>query len=104
MKDTIVGIDVLLAALIGPIPNYVDAVVRKAQDGKLNLIIEDHALYCALYSVREGDRVSLRRLAELLKYAQIKMSAPEFLGPRERESWTPSEKAIENWRQCALAG
>jgi hypothetical protein len=102
MSEVMLAIDSVLEAIIGPSPGSIDEIIRKAREGEIQLILEDFALYCALASVREGDKVNIRRLADLIKYAQIQLDSPEFLGSLDRESWTPSNEAIENWRRWAL--
>jgi hypothetical protein len=96
------AIDAVLAALIGSTPNSMDVLIRKAAKGEITLIVEQLALYCALSSVREEDSLNIKRFADLLKYARIQQDVPEDLGSMDRESWTPSDAEIENWRRCAL--
>ena len=101
MKEIMLAVDVLLAALIGPSPNFVDALINQARNGDANFLVGHHALFCALYSVKESDFINVRRLAELVKYSQIQPEEPEYLGSQERERWIPSEAEMTNWRGIA---
>ncbi len=102
MEGVTLAVDVVLAAIIGAKNNYVDAVIERARSGELHFILEDKTLFFALFSVKESDSVDLKRLAELLRYSQIQTAEPQYLGPRERKSWSPPETEIQNWREVAL--
>ncbi|SRR5258708_23644009 len=102
MKEVILAVDVILQALIGRTASKVETLILEAGRGEVQIQIMDSALYCALYSVRSGDTVNIRRLAELLQYAQLISDSPEYLGPEDREMWIPSKAEIENWRKVAL--
>lgn len=104
MEEIMLAVDVILEGIIGRTTGKVDALIFEARNGDVQLQILDFALYCALYSVRTEDTVNVRKLAELLQYAQLIPDSPEYLGPQERESWTPSQTEIDNWRKVALGG
>lgn len=102
MEEIMLAIDAILKVIIGPTPAFVDELIERARKGEVKFLISEFALYCALYSVQEGDQVNARHLAEVLKYAQILPDAPAYLGPEERESWKPSQEEINHWREVAL--
>jgi hypothetical protein len=102
MQEIILAVDVILQAIIGRNTSKIDDLILEARNGDAQLQILDSALYCALYSVKGEDKVNVRRLAELLQYAQLISDSPEYLGPEERESWIPSQEEIDNWRKVAL--
>ena len=102
MQEVMLAIDVILEALIARKARKVDSLILEARNGNVQLQILDSALYCALYSVRNEDEVNVRRLADLLQYAQLIPDAPEYLGPQDRVSWTPSQDEVDNWRKVAL--
>jgi len=100
MKDVLIATDAILAIIIGKESKVDEEIIKKARKGEYRILIEHCSLYWALYSVREGDNINLKRLAELLKYAQI--LSEELVDPRARESWTPSQEEVEHWRKVAL--
>lgn len=102
MEEITLAIDIILEAIIRPTPGIVDRLIERARKGEARLIILRFALYCALHSVQEEDKVNAKRLAELLKYAEIQPDTLELLEPQDRESWTPSQEEINNWRKCAI--
>jgi hypothetical protein len=100
MKKTMIAIDLLLAAIIGPIPNVTEQMIQEAREGKIKYVVLDHALYCALYSVRDGDKINAKRLADLLQYAELQNS--RLLGIKKYKTLPPSEEEIEHWRKVVL--
>ena len=103
MEEVMLATDVVLSAIISPTTQVVDKLIEQAKRGEIALLMPHFVLYCALYSVEDSDVVNSHQLAELLKYVQIVADAPEFLGPQERGSWTPSVEEVANWRRCALS-
>lgn len=102
MEEILLATDVVLQAIIGPTGGSVEGLIAQAQNGEVHLTVLHSVLYCAVYSVRETDRINTHRLAELLKYSQIMSDEPEYLGPQERGSWKPASEEVENWRKLAL--
>lgn len=102
MQKLMLATDVILEALIGPSPIKVDRLISQARNGEVQFEILDLALCGAFYSVDEDDVINVRRLAQLLQYAQLIPDCPEYLGPGEREGWVPTAKEVANWRKCAL--
>jgi hypothetical protein len=102
MEEIMLATDVVLQAIIGPDPASVDGLIAEAQNREIQLTVLHSVLYCAVYSVRETDRINPHRLSELLKYSQIASDEPEYLGRHERGSWVPTSEEVEKWRKLAL--
>lgn len=101
MEPVLLAVDTILKAIIGA-PGSLEDLLVEARAGKVYFVISDFALFCALSSVENDDQVDLPRLAELIKYSQAEAEDPAYLGPRGRESWTPTTEEIQNWRASAL--
>jgi hypothetical protein len=102
MKKVLLATDAILRIVIGDKEGYLDELLKQASEGDVEIIIPQLALYCAFASVNEQDRVNPQRIAKLFKYAQLLPDTPEYLGPQDREMWTPTEEEIDNWRKNAL--
>lgn len=93
------AIDVVVALLIGPPGCPQEIVITKAEAGEWTPVVLDLALFCAMSSIREGDRVDHARFARLLRHATFTSS----LGRSDGEPFAaPSAEEIENWRSVAL--
>lgn len=103
MEEVLLGIDVVLEAIIGNANGLSNKLIEQARKGQIQINILHSALYCAFYSVDSDDTADFRQIAELLKYAQIIPDAETYLGPQDRELWTPSKEEVDNWRKCAFA-
>ena len=98
-SPVMLAIDVVLAALIGPPHSVADVIIARAEAGEWQPVVLDLALFCAMASVREGDRVDHARFARLLRYAQL---APSLGRSEDGTFEPPSEAEIEHWRAVAL--
>ncbi len=101
MDPVTLSVDVLLQSIIGA-SDYAEQLIAEARTGKVYFVVQEFALYCALYSVREDDSKTMRYLAELLKYSQIEQDMPAYIGVEARSSWAPTSDEIEHWRAVAL--
>lgn len=99
VEPIVLGIDLVLGALIGPPGCAAESVIARAETGEWKPVVIDLALYCALASVRDGDRVDHARFAQLLRHASIVAS-------RSREPGAsfapPAPSEIEHWRAVVL--
>ena len=98
-SPVMLAIDVVLAALIGPPESVADLIIARAEAGEWQPIVLDLALFCAMASVRPGDRVDHARFARLLRYAQL---APSLGREADGVFAPPSEVEIDHWRAVAL--
>jgi hypothetical protein len=98
-SPVMLAIDVVLGALIGPPDSAADMIIARAEAGEWQPVVLDLALYCAMASVREGDRVDTVRFAKLLRYAQL---APSLGRGEDGVLSPPSDAEIEHWRTVAL--
>jgi len=98
-QPVMLAIDVVLGALIGPPGGAADSVIARAEAGEWTPVLLDLALFCAMTSVRPGDRVDHARFARLLRVAQLAAS-----GGRTADGTfaAPSAEEIEHWRAVAL--
>jgi hypothetical protein len=98
-SPVMLGIDIVVGALIGPPGCAAETVLARAESGEWTPVILDLALFCAMSSVRPGDRVDHARFARLLRHAALSASS-------SREPGTafdpPSPEEIEHWRDVAL--
>jgi hypothetical protein len=89
------AIDVVLGALIGPPGTAAEMVIARAEAGEWQPVMLDLALFCAMASVRPGDRIDHARFARLLRHAQLAASA----GREPSGSFAlPTAEEIEHWR------
>jgi hypothetical protein len=102
MIEAMMATDAVLAAIIAPEGDATERLIERARRAEIVILIPQMVLYWAFHSVAEGDQIFIRRVAELLQYAQIVPDTPEYLGPRSRESWVPSSDEVDNWHRCAL--
>jgi hypothetical protein len=98
-SPVMLAIDVVLAALIGPPDSVADLIIARAEAGEWQPVVLDLALFCAMSSVRAGDRVDHARFARLLRYAQL---APSLGREADGVFARPNEAEIEHWRAVAL--
>ena len=98
-SPVMLAIDVVLAALIGPPESVADLIIARAEAGEWQPVVLDLALFCAMSSVRAGDRVDYERFARLLRYAQL---APSLGREADGTFAPPSDAEIEHWRAVAL--
>lgn len=96
---TVLGIDMVLMALIGPPGAPVERFIDMAAKGEMTPVILDLALHSAMSSIQPGDKVDHARFARLLQCAELRasMSRPEG-GAFE----PPAPEAIAHWRDVAL--
>jgi hypothetical protein len=94
-SPVMLAIDVVLGALIGPPGTAAEMVIARAEAGEWQPVLLDLALFCAMASVRPGDRIDHARFATLLRHAQLAASA----GREPNGSFAPpSAEEIEHWR------
>ena len=108
-ESTYLAIDLVLQALIGPDGAAIEGLIAQATTGRVRLVISDRAIYCAVASLRDTDKVNFSRFAALLQYATIQSSRtpPDAIvvskGPPRPEVFSsPSPEEIEHWRKIAL--
>jgi hypothetical protein len=101
MEEILLATDVVLEVIIGSSTDRANRLIDRARKGEIQINILQSALYWAFYSVKKDDKINFRQVAELFKYAQIVLEAPIYLGPQDREGWTPSQQEVDNWRKCA---
>lgn len=98
-RSTVLAVDAVLQALIGPPESGVQKVIDAAASGEVTIVIKDSALCAALSSVKEGDELDVKRFGKLLRYASIEITQLPTLPFRR-----PSDEEIGNWRHYALQG
>jgi hypothetical protein len=98
-SPVMLAIDVVLGALIGPPGTAAEMVIARAEAGEWQPVLLDLALFCAMSSVRPGDRIDHARFARLLRHAQLAASA----GREPSGSFAPpSAEEIEHWRDVVF--
>jgi len=101
MERIVLATDAILGTLIGREDALGNRLIERAQSGEVQLIVPHRALYCAVFSVKEGDRINSQRFATLLQFAEVSSDEPEYLGSSERVAWKPTEEEVANWRKYA---
>jgi len=95
----VLGIDLVLAALIGPPNHPIERVIEQVEAGVYTPVLIDLALYCAMSSIEPGDAVDHARFARLLRHAQP-------LASHGREQGTafepPGPDEIAHWRDVVF--
>lgn len=98
-SPVMLAIDVVLGALIGPPGTAAEMVIARAEAGDWQPVVLDLALFCAMASVRPGDRVDHARFARLLRHARLAASADRDPGGSFAP---PSAEEIEHWRDVVF--
>ena len=95
------AIDMILRAIIGT-DDSIDQLLASARTGEYHFVIPEFALFAALCSVRQDDKINLSQFPELLRYSCIEPDNTREMGISGRDSWMPSDDEINRWRATAL--